>query len=165
MRRGSARGFTYLGVLPAVALIGIGLLAASEVWVTSAHRHRRAQLDWIGTQFEQALGSYYESSPGGARSYPRSLDQLLLDPRYPTVRRHLRQVYADPFSGSTDWSLLRLPDGSIRAICVETPAVAGWQSERLAFGYTPGVAVAPAARPAARAELARGCPSRPPAEH
>ena len=30
------------------ALVGIGLLAASEVWVTSAHRQRRAQLDWIG---------------------------------------------------------------------------------------------------------------------
>ena len=161
MRPGSSRGFTYLGVLLAVALAGIGLLAASEVWVTSAHRQRRAQLEWIGTEYERALGSYYESSPGGLRSYPRSLDQLLLDPRYPTARRHLRQVYPDPFSGSTDWTLLRLPDGGISAICAEIPAVAGWPGERIAFGYTPGVAVAQAARPAARAALARGCPERP----
>ena len=158
MRRGSAQGFTYLGVLLALALVGIGLLAASEVWVTSAHRQRRAQMEWIGRQFEQAIGSYYESSPGGARTYPRSLDHLLLDPRYPTARRHLRQVYPNPFSGSTDWSLLRLPDGGIRAICVEIPAVDGWHSERLAFGYSPGVAVDPANRPGTRAALARACP-------
>jgi type II secretory pathway pseudopilin PulG len=158
MRRGSARGFTYLGVLLALALLGVGLLAVSEVWVTSAHRQRLAQLNWIGRQFEQAIGSYYESSPGGARTYPRSLDQLLLDPRYPTARRHLRQIYPDPFSGSTDWSLLRLPDGRIKAVCAETPAIAGWPSERLAFGYTPGVAVEPPNRPAARAALAQACP-------
>ena len=158
MRRGSARGFTYLGVLLALALVGIGLLAVSEVWVTSAHRQRRAQLDWIGRQFEQAIGSYYESSPGGVRSYPKSLDQLLLDPRYPTARRHLRQIYADPFAGSMDWSMLRLPDGGIKAVCVEIPAVEGWSSERLAFGYTPGVAIEPAGRSAARAALAQACP-------
>lgn len=165
MPRGSARGFTYLGVLLALALVGIGLLAASEVWVTVAHRQRRAQLDWIGRQFEQAIGSYFESSPGGARTYPGSLDQLLLDPRYPTARRHLRQLYADPFSGSTDWTLLRLPDGGIRAICIDIPAFGDWPSERLAFGYTPGVAVEPANRPTARAALARDCPRQPPAEH
>jgi type II secretory pathway pseudopilin PulG len=160
MRPGSARGFTYLGMLLALALVGIALLAASEVWVTSAHRERRAQLDWIGAQFERAIGSYYESSPSGVRSYPRTLDQLLLDPRYPTARRHLRQLYTDPFTGSADWQVMRLPDGSIRAICAEIPAVAGWPSERLAFGYAPGVAVAPVDRPAARMALARGCPDR-----
>jgi type II secretory pathway pseudopilin PulG len=164
MRHGSARGFTYLGVLLALALVGIGLLAVSEVWVTSAHRQRRAQLDWIGRQFEQAIGSYYESSPGGTRSYPKALQQLLLDPRYPTARRHLRQIYPDPFNGVAHWSLLRLPDGGIRAVCAEAPAIAGWPSERLAFGYTPGVAVDPVNRREARTALAHGCPRRQAAE-
>ena len=38
------RGFTYLGVLFAIAVLGLGLSAASEVWVTTAKRQRMEQL-------------------------------------------------------------------------------------------------------------------------
>jgi type II secretory pathway pseudopilin PulG len=65
-------GFTYLGVLLAIALLSVGLTAASEVWVTVARRQRLEQLNWAGQQFAQAIGSYYESSPGGAKAYPKT---------------------------------------------------------------------------------------------
>ncbi len=62
-------GFTYLGVLLAVALIGLGLASASEVWTTVAHRQKLEQVDFAGQQIAQAIGSYYESTPGMAKRY------------------------------------------------------------------------------------------------
>lgn len=110
------RGFTYLGVLIAIALIGIGLAAASEVWVANARRQRIEQLDWVGQQFVQAIGSYYESTPGRVKVYPRSLQDLLQDNRYVTMRRHLRAVYVNPMTGKSDWTLVLTPDGGIRGV-------------------------------------------------
>jgi len=113
------RGFTYLGVLLAIALLGIGIAAASEVWSTTARRQRMEQLEWVGQQYVQAIGSYRESSPGGAKAYPRSLDELLTDRRVPYVRRHLRQLYANPLSGKLDWELIQAADQGI--VGVRTP--------------------------------------------
>jgi type II secretory pathway pseudopilin PulG len=107
------RGFTYLGLLLAIAVLGIGLMAASEVWVTTARRQRQVQLEWIGQQFQRGIGSYYEATPGLIKRFPERLDDLLEDRRYPTVRRHLRQIYANPFTGSVDWELIRGPGGTI----------------------------------------------------
>jgi type II secretory pathway pseudopilin PulG len=110
-------GFTYLGVLLAIALIGIGLAAASEVWVASARRQRVEQLEWVGQQYAQAIGSYYESTPGRSKKYPSALQDLLADNRYVTVRRHLRQLYANPLTGGIDdWELLRSVDGGVRGV-------------------------------------------------
>lgn len=97
------RGFAYLRVLAAVAVIGVGLLAVSEVWVASARRQRMAELDWIGAQFTGAIGSYYQSTPGQVKVYPARLEDLVEDRRYVTMRRHLRRVYTNPFSGQADW--------------------------------------------------------------
>lgn len=77
-------GFTYLGVLLAIAVLGVGLVVASEVWVTSARRHKAEELKWIGAQFTQTIGSYYHSTPGAAKAYPQSLQELLEDRRNPT---------------------------------------------------------------------------------
>jgi len=120
MRR--QRGFTYLGVLVAVAVLGIGLTAASEVWVTLARRERMAQLQWIGEQYVQAIGSYYNASPGSVKAYPKTLQDLLEDKRYVTMRRHLRQPYANPVTGKDDWELLMTPEGGIRGVRATLPA-------------------------------------------
>jgi hypothetical protein len=57
--------------------------------------------------------SYTNTTPGQAVLGPRSLDELLRDPRVPGVRRHLRQIPHDPLTGSSDWGLLKSPDGQI----------------------------------------------------
>ena len=119
--RGGQRGFTYLWVLVAVALIGIGLAATAEVWVTSAGRVRLVQADWAGTQYAQAIGSYYELSPGIAKSYPNSLEDLLEDRRGPVVRRHLRAMYRNPFSSDGGWELVRAGDGRIHGVRLSLP--------------------------------------------
>lgn len=83
-----------------------------------ARRQRLEQLYWAGQQFAQAIGSYYESSPGGAMAYPKTLENLLEDRRYPFVRRHLRRVYMNPFTGAADWELVKAPDGGIQGVRV-----------------------------------------------
>ena len=129
-------GFTYLGVLLTIALLGIGLTAASEVWVTIAKRQRLEQLDWVGQQFVQAIGSYYEASPGRVKAYPPTLRDLLEDRRFAFVRRHLRQLYVNPFSGAADWDVVRAPDGGIRGLRVVLARVDAATSSR-EFVYVP----------------------------
>ena len=121
-RAQNERGFTYLWVLVAIAVLGIGLLAVSEVWVTSARRQKLVELEWIGAQFTQAIGSYYQSTPGAAKAYPLTLQDLLEDRRYVTMRRHLRTVYANPFTGKQDWEQVVAADGRIRGVRVALPA-------------------------------------------
>lgn len=131
----SQRGFTYLGMLLAIALLGVGLTAASEVWVTTARKQRMEQLDWAGQQFVQAIGSYYEASPTAVKVYPAALGDLIEDKRFPMMRRHLRQVYPNPLSGSGDWELLLMPDGRIRGVRATGGARAAVAKE---YVYVPG---------------------------
>jgi type II secretory pathway pseudopilin PulG len=106
------RGFTYVGLLLAVALAGVALAAAGTLWSTAAQRDRELELLFVGDQYRRAIGSYYEGTPG-AKRYPQRLEDLLEDKRLAVTRRHLRQVYADPMTGQPDWELVRLPDGAI----------------------------------------------------
>ena len=114
-------GFTYLWVLVAVALIGIGLAATGEVWMASARRAKVEQADWAGLQYVQAIGSYYESAPSGANVYPHSLEALLEDGRGPITRRHLRTPYRNPFSDDGRWEPVRAADGGIRGVRLVLP--------------------------------------------
>jgi type II secretory pathway pseudopilin PulG len=92
-----------------VALTGITLAAAGQVWRTEARREKEKELMFVGDQFRQAIGSYYESSPEIPKRYPDSLEKLLLDNRFPTVKRHLRKIFLDPMTGSGEWGLIRQP--------------------------------------------------------
>jgi type II secretory pathway pseudopilin PulG len=105
--RARQRGFTYIGLLIMVAIMSAGLAYAGIVWETAAKREREAQLLFVGEQYRRAIGSYYESSPGGAKQYPARLEDLLDDGRHPTTRRHLRRLFRDPITGSAEWGLVR----------------------------------------------------------
>jgi type II secretory pathway pseudopilin PulG len=103
MRR--LRGFTYVGLLIAVALISIGLAAVGQLWSTAMKRERERELLFIGAEFRRAIGHYYEASPG-VKQYPRRLEELLEDQRFPVVKRHLRKIYLDPMTGKPNWGLI-----------------------------------------------------------
>lgn len=105
--RAHQRGFTYLGMMFLIAFIGIGLAAAGTVWQTEVQREREKELLFIGEQYAMAIGSYYESTPGGLKQYPASLEDLLQDNRFPAIRRHLRKLYRDPVTGSEEWGLIK----------------------------------------------------------
>jgi type II secretory pathway pseudopilin PulG len=137
------RGFTYLGVLLAIALLGIGLVAASEVWMTTAKRQRIEQLDWVGQQYVQAIGSYYESSPGSVKTFPKSLEDLLEDRRVSFVRRHLRQLYVNPLTGKLDWELIEAPAASIRGVRAKEDALQSDAQRPTDYVYVAALAPTP----------------------
>lgn len=101
------RGVTYLAVIFAVAVLGLLSAATGQVWQTAAKREKEAELLFIGNQFRQAIGAYYERSPGATKEYPEKLEDLLADNRFPMPQRHLRRLYRDPMTGTTEWGLLR----------------------------------------------------------
>lgn len=108
-------GFTYLGALFLVVLMGAALAATGQLWSTAAVRAKERELIWVGTQYAHALRRYYENSPG-LKQYPAMLEDLLADNRTPEPRRFLRRLYVDPFTGKADWGLIRAVDGRIAGV-------------------------------------------------
>lgn len=111
-------GFTYLWILFAIAMLGVSLVVSSQLWVASAQRQKIEQINWIAEQFKQAIGSYYESSPGSVKLYPQTPEILLQDERFITTKRHLRKIYVNPFSGLPTWDWIRGVDGGLRGVRV-----------------------------------------------
>ena len=109
-------GFTYLAALLAVALMGFGLATAGMVWHTTQQREKERELLFVGDQFRQAIEIYYQISPGVGKRYPRSLEALLQDDRFPAGHRYLRQVYADPLTGKLEWGTVAAPDGGVMGV-------------------------------------------------
>jgi len=109
-------GFTYVGVLIAVTILGLALSAVGQMWSVQAKRERERELLFVGEQFRAAIVGYAATTPPGKPRYPRSLDELVEDRRGIIVRRHLRQVYPDPFTGLPDWETVLAPDGGIVAV-------------------------------------------------
>jgi type II secretory pathway pseudopilin PulG len=114
MTRRRTAGFTYIGLLIAVALLGIALAAAGTVWRTQAKREREQELLFVGGEFRAAIASYYRS--GAGRQYPQSLADLLEDNRFPEPKHHLRRLYADPMTGLADWTLIAAPSLGITGV-------------------------------------------------
>lgn len=86
-----------LALLIMLILVGVGALAAAEVWSTTLKREREVQLMFVGNQYRRAIESYWKVSPG-RRAYPPSIDVLLTDNRFPNPVHHLRRVYRDPMT-------------------------------------------------------------------
>jgi type II secretory pathway pseudopilin PulG len=99
-----AAGFTYIGLLIAVVILGIGLSAVGTVWRTQAQREREQELLFIGGEFRSAIARYYAA---GAHQYPQDINDLLEDKRGPEPRHYLRRLYVDPMTGAQDWTIIR----------------------------------------------------------
>ena len=108
-------GFTYMGLLMVIAIAGIGMAGVGIVWHQESQREREKELLFIGEQYRQAIGSYYENSPSGTKQYPQTLQDLMLDNRFPNTKRHIRQLYKDPFGYDKNWNLV-LQQGKIVGI-------------------------------------------------
>jgi type II secretory pathway pseudopilin PulG len=106
------RGLTYIALLLAIALHGAVLAAAGSVWHTAQKREKERELLFIGDQFRRAIRSYAQTGPGIQGQLPKSLDELLLDPRHPGIKRHLRKLFVDPVTWKKEWGLVKTPDGN-----------------------------------------------------
>jgi type II secretory pathway pseudopilin PulG len=105
-----------MAALLGVAIIGVWLAAVSIVWEQDNRREREAELLFIGNQFRQAIALYYHRTPGVAKQYPASLDDLIKDSRYLSTQRYLRKVFIDPFTGKAEWGVVQAPSGGIMGI-------------------------------------------------
>ncbi len=106
------QGAVLLIVLLFVLLTTLGASSMVEMHQTQTRREKEEQLLFVGDQYRRAIASYYGvTPPGGARSLPKSIDDLLKDKRFPSPMQHLRQAYPDPMTGKVDWTLVRTGGG------------------------------------------------------
>ena len=110
------QGFTLAGALILIAVAGAGMAAYGEMASHAAQRDKEQELLFVGNQFRQAIGAFYDGTPGAAKQYPRKLEDLLQDRRYPVLRRHLRRIYADPMTGKREWGMVMAPEGGIMGV-------------------------------------------------
>lgn len=122
-----SRGFAYVLLLAAVAIIAVAATASLRIGVQMSRRDAEQSLLFVGSEFDRALRSYAGmpananvTADNAAASQavlsargPRTLEELLKDPRTPGIRRHLRQIYADPMTGLQTWGLMKDPAGFI----------------------------------------------------
>ncbi|MBA2483574.1 MAG: type II secretion system protein [Nitrosomonas sp.] len=103
------KGSIYILMLFAVTIAGILLAATGQAWHFKAQREKEKQLILVGEQFRNAVMSYYNSAADGGKKYPKTLEDLLLDKRGLVPQRHLRKMFLDPMTKSTEWGLVDEP--------------------------------------------------------
>jgi type II secretory pathway pseudopilin PulG len=106
------RGFTYLGLLMAVVVMGLMLTIVARVWTTTEQREREIQLLFAGHQFRNAIAGYFARR----HQYPPTLQDLLGDPDATLPQRYLRRLYLDPMTGTTQWQPIPAPGGGIMGV-------------------------------------------------
>lgn len=115
-RQGRQAGFAYLLLLSLVVALGMALAAIGTLWDSAQQRAREQELLHIGDQYRRAIGAYYQQTPGPAKRYPTTLDELLKDPRQPRPERYLRRPYRDPITQEKTWGLVMAPEGGIMGV-------------------------------------------------
>lgn len=106
-------GFTYLMALVAIAILMIFAQVASPLNSRITQADREAELMFRGLAYREAIKNYFLAGKT-LKTYPRSLDDLLQDPRF-IYKRHLRKHYLEPFSND-EWIILKAEDGGIRGV-------------------------------------------------
>jgi type II secretory pathway pseudopilin PulG len=109
-------GFTLLVVLFAIVVFGLGLAAFGESWSRDRQRQKEGDLLRIGQEFVTAIEHYYRISPGVAKTYPKSIDDLLEDKRFVAHNHYLRRVYRDPITNKPNWGLIEASSGGIAGV-------------------------------------------------
>ena len=109
-------GFTLVGALILVAFMGAGVAAYGELASHAAQREKEQELLFVGNQFRQAIGAYYERTPGAFPHFPQTLEDLLQDKRHPMPQQHLRRMYADPMTGKRQWGVIDAPGGGVMGV-------------------------------------------------
>ena len=110
------QGFTYLSLLFIVAIMGATLALTGHLWKKTMQQEKERELLFIGNQFRRAILLYYERTPSTAKQYPKDLNDLIKDNRYPSVQRYLRELYRDPITGNKDWGIIKAPEGGIMGV-------------------------------------------------
>jgi type II secretory pathway pseudopilin PulG len=112
--RKSERGFSYIVLMFAIVLIGLGMTVAARQWKTMVQRELEADLLSKGMEIQNALALYSATMKAGrvvpGEIYPQSLADLTRLPK-----PFLRKVYVEPV-GHGEWELVRAPTGGIMGV-------------------------------------------------
>ena len=122
MRAGRSRGFTYVWMLAAIAVLSAGLAVIGPSWADQARRERERDLLRIGAMYATAIAGYRAASPGSLKQYPATLEDLLADPRMVGTVRYMRRLYADPLDPSRPWGVVRDPAGRVQGVYSQSEA-------------------------------------------
>ena len=112
--RSSERGFSYVVLMFAIVLIGLGMTVAARQWKTMVQRELEADLLSKGIEIQNALMLYSAAMKAGrvipGEVYPQSLAELTRLPK-----PFLRKIYTEPV-GHGEWELVRAPTGGIMGV-------------------------------------------------
>jgi len=115
IRASAQRGFACMWALLAIAAMGIYLTQVGKLWGTEVARANEEILLQQGDEIRNAIKGYVEAGGAGSMQFPRSLNDLVRDPRVPYERRFLRKPYRDPMSGR-DWAFIGAPGGGFMGV-------------------------------------------------
>lgn len=135
----SQKGLTYIAALVMVMILGLILSASAEFWATRMQREREDELLFRGTQYRDAMRSWYgfgvwdtksktfkaeDAASRTRRGLPATapplndLKQLLTDPNSAGKVHHLRRLYTDPIRSfetgkDEEWDVVKDATGKI----------------------------------------------------
>lgn len=112
-------GFVYLWALFSVVLAGVVMAGVGQVWQVKAQREKEAELLHVGEQFRKAIMSYYNT---GTKQFPETLEELIEDKRAAATKRHLRKIYIDPVTNTTEWGIVEESPPGTNAASGNSPA-------------------------------------------
>lgn len=117
INQNNQHGFLYIWIILSISISSIGILSAQKYWSTIVKRENETQLLYAGDRIRKAIKSYYETPPiGFKKKFPKKLDDLLRDPRYNSIKRHLRKIYIDPVSKNYNWGIIKSSNNGISGI-------------------------------------------------
>ena len=109
-------GFVLIGMFMLVMLSGLVMIEASMRWQTQMLREREAELIKVGMAYRNAIGRYYNQTPGVVKTFPPTMEALVNDTRFPTPRCHLRKAYLDPMTQREGWGIVTAPSGGVMGV-------------------------------------------------
>lgn len=106
-----SKGFSYLALMYLIALISLAAAMTVQLGAITQRRNAEDETIFAGLQYKTAIRSYFEAMQAGSSVAPGRIEDLLRDPRFPGVKRHLRKPFADPLTGKMDWCIIKSTDG------------------------------------------------------
>ncbi|WP_198314674.1 type II secretion system protein [Chitinibacter sp. GC72] len=106
------QGFAYMWALMMVLVMSIYLGQVGEAWQNRIQRAKEEELLRMGAEIKMAVKRYNENNIGDnpQTAYPKTLQDLVQDPRVAFPKRYLRKAYKDPITGD-DWQYIGAPGG------------------------------------------------------
>ncbi len=105
-------GSVFMGMLVTVAVVAVMLMETGTLWSSVLQRERELELLARGNEIRRAIGLYYREG----NTFPKKLEDLVLDRRQPTTKRYLRKVYDDPLTGTANWGVVEGPGETIMGV-------------------------------------------------